>query len=151
MNYFSPCFSFVFVFFCLFSLFVDRVSLHSLGCPGIHYVHQASLKLTETLCLPSIGIKDIHGPLHPAHLAISKEPEKLARWRVSAPACAGNCMLSAECTRVPMKQQNQRNHKACSRPDLQRWEATEKHRGQTPISLRSSFSKCWHCIAGPLS
>jgi hypothetical protein len=44
--------------FC-FVLFRDRVSLCSLGCPGTHFVDQASLELRKStcLCLLSAGIK----------------------------------------------------------------------------------------------
>ena len=42
--------------FCLFAFVLNRASLHGSGCPGTHYVDQASLKLTE---IPSAGIKGV--------------------------------------------------------------------------------------------
>ena len=49
------------VFFILFCfVFRDRVSLCSPGCPEIHSVDQAGLKLRDLLtCLSSAGIKGI--------------------------------------------------------------------------------------------
>jgi hypothetical protein len=47
---------FSFLFVCLFVCFVrDRVSLFSPGCPGTHFVDQATQK-SSCLCLPSAGI-----------------------------------------------------------------------------------------------
>jgi hypothetical protein len=38
---------FLFVLFCLFVCFQDRVSLSSLGCPGTYSVDQAGLELRD--------------------------------------------------------------------------------------------------------
>lgn len=52
-------------------VFWDRVCLSNLGCPGIHYIDHAGLKLTE-ICLPSAGIrcKHHHCPLNDGNLVV---------------------------------------------------------------------------------
>ena len=64
LSYYSPfnlagLFLFLFVFFCLFFVFQDRVSLCSSGCSGTHSVDQVGLELRNSPASASqvLGLK----------------------------------------------------------------------------------------------